>query len=174
MSTPGPTRARRPFALPLALGAAALAALLPVATAQMGSPGDIRLVVTGGEHEGEYVLSDVTIFMCGFGLPGPGWFSAQYFADDESAWPSSVQAAHRDEGAEEVDTPDLVVGFGDLMEDGEGYIVWESEGEGTVHTQVTDEGDTATLTVEARTATGVGLSLEVVCRGVTRFQGGGG
>src|SRR5690606_21552943 len=171
MHEPGHPHARRRSVLLLALGAALLA-LAPMGSAQMGSPGDVRLVVTGGDHAGEYVLTDVTMFVCGFGLPGPGWFSVQYFADDPTAWPSSVPAPHHDEGAAEVATPDLVIGFGDLNADGEGYIVWEAEGQGTVETQVADAGDAATLTLAATTSTGVGITLEVVCRDPTRFGGG--
>lgn len=174
MTTPGTPTARRRVSLPLALGAVAAAALVPVGAAQFGSTGDLRLVVTGGEHEGEYVLSDVTFFLCAFGLPEPGWFDVQYFADDQTAWPSSVQAGHRGPDAPEVDTPDVVIGFGDMAADGAGYVVWEAQGEGTVESRVVEEGETATLTLEATTSTGVAFSLEVVCDDVYRFEGGPG
>ena len=174
MTTPAHANARRPHLLTLALGAASLAALLPVGRAQIGATGDVRLVLTGGEHAGEYVLTDVPLFMCAFGLPGPGWFSVQYFAEDVTAWPSSIQAAHTEPDAAEVDTPDLVIGFGDLAEDGAGYMIWESRDQGSLETSVVDEGDTATLTLEGTDPGGVGISLEVVCRNVYRFQGGAG
>src|SRR5690606_12528668 len=78
-----------------ALAAALLGAWLPLAAAQMGGTGDAHVVDSGGEHAGEYWLTGVEFFLCGFGLAGPGWFSAQYFAESPTAWPSSVQVGHR-------------------------------------------------------------------------------
>ena len=68
----------------------------------------------------------------------------------------------------------MVIGFGDMAADGAGYVVWEAQGEGTVESRVVEEGETATLTLEATTSTGVAFSLEVVCDDVYRFEGGPG
>jgi hypothetical protein len=152
-----------------ALAAALLGAWLPLAAAQMGGTGDVHVVVTGGEHAGEYWLTGVEFFLCGFGLPGPGWFSAQYFAESPTAWPSSVQVGHRGPDAAEVDTPDLGVGFGDLAEDGAGYVVYPARGEGAIESQVEDLGDTARLVVTATTSTGVRFDIEVVCHDPVRY-----
>lgn len=169
MLTPGNLTSRRRVVLALALGAASIAALMPHASAQFGWTGDMRVVVTGGEFEGEYTLTGVQFFRCGFGLPEPGHFSLQYYADDMAAWPSVVQAGHREEGAPEVDMSDFVIFFGDPDDDGDGYVVWESQGQGTLETALEDRGDSAALTLQATTYDGVGIQVEAVCQDPRRF-----
>jgi len=173
MLTPGSRPSRRRPVLALWLGAASLAALVPFASAQFGSTGDLRVVVTGGEYEGEYALTGVELFFCGFGVPEAGHFSLQYYSDDMSAWPSVVQAGHRQPDAPEVETPDFVILFGDPDADGGGYVIWEAQGQGTLETAVEDLGDSAGFTLEGTTVEGVGIRLEAACQAPQRFEGGG-
>lgn len=172
MNTLGHASARR-LHLPLRLlGAALLAALWTSGLAQ-GSSGDIRFTLTGSDHDGEYVLSGVPLFLCGFGYVGQGSYALQYYADDPTAEPSIVQLNHAgSDGTLPLGVADLLVGFGDISVDGVTCFINTAAGLGTAEVSVVDDGDSATMTVEGTTDGGVEIVLESVCHGVGRVEGG--
>lgn len=171
MNTHGHASARRRYFLQRILGAVLLAAVWTLGLAQ-GSRGDIRFTLTGGDFDGEYVLSDVALFLCGFGYMGPGSFSLQYYADDPTAEPSMVQISHPGpDGALPTGVAQLLVAFGDILEDGVTYLINTDAELGRGVVTVVDEGDSATIAVEGETDGGVGIVLESVCRGIGRYEG---
>src|SRR5690606_26617734 len=112
-----------------------------------GGRGDIRFTLTGGEHDGEYVLTDVPLFLCGFGYMSPGSYSLQFYADDPSAEPSIVQLNHPGpDGALPQGVADLLIAFGDISEDGVTYVINRAAALGEGEVTVVDEGDSATMT----------------------------
>ena len=106
----------------------------------------------------------------GFGFQAPGAFNVQYFAQDQAASPSSVQDAVLPT-PDEAPGPELVITFGDVLEDGTAYTVWQAQGMGTAELGVEEEGDVATLTAKATARGGVEIDLTIVCRGAARFSG---
>lgn len=173
MNTLGRSPARRLHLPQRVLGAVLLAAICTLAQAQ-GSRADIRFTLAGGDHDGEYVLTDVPMFLCGFDFSGAGSYGVQYYADDPSAAPSIIQLAH------EVVMPDvgywsaeLLIGFGDITTDGVVYMINSKQGIGTVETNIVDDGDSATMTMQGTTGDGVEVFIESVCRGVNRFEDAG-
>ena len=152
-------------------GAVLLAAILSLGLAQ-GTRGDIRFTLTGGDHGGEYVLTDVPLMMCGFGYIGPGSYTMQYYADDPSEAPSMVLLNKPGpDGELPLGVVDLLIAFGDISEDGVIYTINVAGDLGKGEVTVVDEGDSASMIVEGETNDGVLVTLQGTCRGVGRFEG---
>lgn len=171
MGTLGHISARRLHLSQRVLGAVLLAVLWTLGYAQ-GSRGDLTFTLSGGDHDGEYVLTDVPLFLCGFGYLGPGSYSVQYYAEDPTAAPSIVQLNHPGpDGELPLGVTEVLIGFGDISVDGVIYMINLAEELGTAEVSVLDEGDTATMSVQGETDSGVVITLESVCRGVGRYEG---
>lgn len=137
-----------------------------------GSRGDITFTLTGGDHDGEYVLTDVPLFLCGFGYMGPGSYAMQYYADDPSEAPSMVLLNKPGpDGELPLGVVDLLIAFGDISVDGVIYMINVAGDLGTGEVTVIDEGDSASMTVEGETNDDVLVALQGICRGVGRFEG---
>lgn len=171
MNTLGQPSARRLHLPQRVLGAVILAAVWTSGQAQ-GSTGDIRFTLTGGDHDGEYVLTDVPMFLCGFGYMGPGTFALQYYAGDPASAPSIVQLNHPGpDGTLPEGVSELLIGFGDISDDGVVYMINTAVDMGQGEVTVVDDGESASFTVEGETSDGVTVVLESMCRGVGRYEG---
>ncbi len=174
MNTLGLPSARRLHLLQPVLGAVLLAAASTWGFAQGSSRGDIRFTLVGGDHAGDYALLDVPLFLCGFDYSGPGSFALQWYADDPTAQPSIIQLSH-EEVLPDMGfwSADVLIGFGDINEDGVIYMIQAKQDMGTVESTIDDQGETAVLTMVGTTGSGVEVTVDAGCHGVSRFERGG-
>lgn len=133
-------------------------------TAPSGSAGsEISVTLTGGANAGTYhVISKETT--CSEGLTGDNSFGNQYSEKDKADNElSSVQLIidNKDAAKKGTDKFSVSIGFGKLL-GGKTYNINKNSGSGKA--TYTENGRTKTVTIEGKTADGVGISATLTCK----------
>jgi hypothetical protein len=137
----------------------------------------IHLVVQGGKHAGTYNAksSDIT---CSYGLAGPGTWGNQYSVTGKKPNElSSLQLiVDAKDAADGTDTFLMTVGFGELLKEGYGEHVIDTQkdaskkkGSGTI--RIDDRKTGGKVTFKGKAEDGTGLEGTIDCHEMMRGEG---